>query len=78
MGREGTLQSRLAISLLAYCITPQSTTGASPAELLFSWMPRSRLDLLRPNTAKQVDLKQFEQKANHARVCYFKEGDVVN
>ena len=36
------------------------------------------VDLLRPKTAKRVDLKQFEQKANHdvsARVRYFKMGD---
>ena len=75
---EGTLQSRLARILFAYWITPRSTTGVSPAELLFGWMPRSRLDLLRPKTAKRVDLKQFEQKANHdvsARVRYFKMGD---
>ena len=49
--REGS-QLRLARILFMYRITPQSTTGVSPAELLLGWMPRSRLDLVRPNMAK--------------------------
>ena len=78
--REGSPQSRLTRILFMYRITPQSTTGVSPAELLLGWTPRSRLDLVRPNMAKQVEKKQFEQKASHdasSRNRCFQVGDRV-
>ena len=46
---EGSLPSRLAKILMAYRITPQTTTIVSPAELLLGHLPRTRLDLLKPN-----------------------------
>ena len=69
--REGSSESRLARILFMYRITPQSTTGISPAGLLLGWMPHSRLDLVRPNMAKQLEKKQFEQKATHDAPCCF-------
>ena len=66
--------------LFTYGITPQSTTGSSPAELLLGRRPRTRLDLLRPNTAERVEWKQEEQKARHdkkARVRTFRINDNV-
>ena len=43
--REGSMNSRLAKVLLSYRITPQSTTGISPSELLLGRRSRTRLDL---------------------------------
>lgn len=42
--RTGSLHTRLQRFLLAYRSTPHSTTGQSPAELLFSRPLRTRLD----------------------------------
>ena len=49
---HGSMRTRLAQVLLTYRLTPQSTTGISPSELLLGRRPRSRLDLLKPNTAE--------------------------
>ena len=78
--KSGNLTARLAKVLLAYRITPQSTTGTSPAELLLGRRPRTRLDLLKPNTAERVERKQQEQKVRHderARQKSFSVGDAV-
>ena len=53
-GSLGSIRTRLATTLMAYWLTPQSTTGVSPAELLLGRQPRSRLDLLKPHTAERV------------------------
>ena len=45
------MSSRLAKILLNYRISPQTTIGTSPAELLLDRRPRTCLDLLRPNAA---------------------------
>ena len=63
--KEGTLNSRLAKILFAYRITPQSTTGTSPSELMLNRRPRCRLDLVKPNMLKRVESKQLSQKINH-------------
>ena len=61
--RQGSPQSRLARILFMYHITPQGTTGVSPAKLLLGWRPHSSLDLVRPNMAKRVEKKQFKQNS---------------
>ena len=74
----GTMTCRLAKVLMAYRITPQTTTGVSPAELLLGRRPRTRLDLLKPNTAERVEKRQQEQKSDHdkrARSRTFSIGD---
>ena len=63
----GSMDTRLARVLFSYRITPQSTTGLSPSELLLGRRPRTRLDLLRPNTAERVERKQEAQKNRHDR-----------
>ena len=76
----GSLSSRLSKVLFAYRITPQSTTGISPAELLLGRQPRTRLDLLRPNTAARVERRQGVHKKAHDAKCrhrQFHEGDWV-
>ena len=63
----GSLKTRLVRVLLSYRITPQSSTGVSPAELLFGQCPRTRLDLLKPNLADKVENKQLQEKVDHDR-----------
>ena len=77
----GTMSARLAKILFNYRISPQTTTGTSPAELLLGRRPRTRLDLLRPNTAERVEEKQQQQKAQHDRKAKsrtFRVGDAVS
>ena len=77
---SGDIQTRLAKSLFNYRMTPQNTTGVSPAELLLGRRPRTRLDLIKPNTADRVERKQLEQKARYdrsAKYRVFKVGDCV-
>ena len=51
--------------LLKYCITPQSTTGQSPSELLFGRRLCSHLHLLRPDLSSKVCQKLNSQKHVH-------------
>ena len=60
-----TFNTRLAKLLFAYRITPQSTTGVSPIELLLNRRPHCRLHLLKPNLRQTVENKQLYQKINH-------------
>ena len=46
--REGGIPEKLARMLFQYRITPQTTTGVSPAELLLGRCLRSRLDSWKP------------------------------
>ena len=77
---SGDIKTRLARVLFNYRMTPQSTTGVSPSELLLGRRPRTRLDLLRPNTAERVEQKQHQQKVRHdtnTRVRTFGVGNTV-
>ena len=47
----GSVRTRLAKILFTYQLTPQTTTGLSPAEMLLGRRSRSRLDLIKPYTA---------------------------
>ena len=62
---SGILEDRLARFLFQYRLTPHSTTGTSPAELLMGRKPCSTLDLLKPNIADRVCHNQQKQKAVH-------------
>lgn len=48
---EGSLTDCISRMLLQYRVTPHTTTGVAPAQLLQGWIPRTRLDCLKP----QVD-----------------------
>ena len=77
---ESDLPTRLARFLFQYRITPHSTTGVSPAELLMGRRPRSHLDLLHPMVESRVLSSQARQKAGHdqhARDRAFVVGDEV-
>ena len=62
---EGTLESKLSHFLFHYRLTPQTTTGQSPAELLLGRRIKSRLDLLHPNVKSKVAQSLQRQKLNH-------------
>ncbi|RXN38335.1 putative protein K02A2.6-like protein [Labeo rohita] len=61
----GSIEARIARALFSYRITPQSTTGKSPAELLCGRKLRSTLDLIHPDFKSQVQDKQLKQKWYH-------------
>ena len=53
----------MAKFLLNYRITPHSTTGIAPAELMFGRELRTRFDLLQPDLASKVSKNQEQQKS---------------
>ena len=77
---NGSIPTRVSHFLFAYRNTPHTTTGSSPAELLFNRRPRTRLDLMRPSVGARVQKKQYNQKQSHdksAKPRSFKEQDNV-
>ena len=58
-----TLETKIARFLFNYRITPQSTTGLSPAEMLMS--RRLRSTLLLPDVKSKIQKKQLKQKSQH-------------
>ena len=72
------IETRVSRFLFHYRLTPHSTTGIPPAELLFGRRPRSHLDLLHPSLASHVQSKQEQQKQAHdgqRQQRKFKNGD---
>ncbi len=59
------IQDRLSKFLLTYRLTPHTTTGVAPAELLMGLRPRSLLDNLIPNLSQKVEYRQVKQKLTH-------------
>lgn len=77
---SGDMDTRLSRLLFQYRLTPHSTTGQSPAELLLKRKPRSHLDFLFPSLETRVRKHQEEQKERHdlnARHRSFQVGDKV-
>ena len=62
---EGSVQDKISCFLFSYRITPQTTMGTSPADLLMGRTLRSRLHLLAPNLSQSVENKQEQQKLSH-------------
>ena len=78
--KEGSVSDRLSRVLFTYRITPHSTTGVPPAQLLMGRNLKSRFDLLKPNLTTRVEQKQQQQKHNHythAVPRKFQEGEEV-
>ena len=67
MGNSESIDCRIARMLFQYRITPHSTTGVSPAELLMGRRIRSHLDQIRPDLSGHVESKQEAQKKYHDR-----------
>ena len=66
---SGSMNTRLAKVLFSYRLTPQSTTGVFPSELLLGRRLRTRLDLLRPDITRRVEEKQYQHKVRHDRTA---------
>ena len=76
----GTVETRVSRFLFHYRITPHSSTGVSPAEMLMGRRLRSHLDQLRPDVAQRVIRQQDKQKYHHdkhAKTRVFGIGDTV-
>ena len=75
-----TVQEKLSKFLFTYRITPQTTTGVAPAQLLMNRCPRSRLDRLFPDLSERVakhHAKQAEQHDTSKPLRTFVVGDTV-
>ena len=76
----GSLTDQIARMLFQYRITPHTTTGIAPADLLMGRTLRSRLDILKPHVEQRVPDKQLRQKVDHdklSRTRHFSTGDHV-
>ena len=74
------IQDRLSEFLLTYRLTPQTTMGVAPAELLMDRRPLSLFDYLIPDLSPEVQYRQFKQKLLHyssKSVRNFEVGDSV-
>ena len=65
--KEGDVDMKLSRFLFRYRITPQTTTGQSPSELLFRRKVRSALSLLRPDISANVRKSQEGKLSNAGR-----------
>ena len=79
--RARPMEHRVADFLLRYRKTPHSTKGATPAELLMKRRLRTRLSLVKPDLAQEIENKQSKQKQyknlkNH-KDRQFSENDIV-
>ncbi|XP_064402603.1 uncharacterized protein K02A2.6-like [Halichondria panicea] len=70
------LRDNLSQFLFQYRMTPHSTTGISPSELLLNRRPRSKLDLAIPNLTQKVRAKQLKQKIGHDQHAVARKFDV--
>ncbi len=74
------IQDRLSKFLLTYRLTPHTTTGIAPAELLMGRRPHSLLDNLIPDLSQKLEYRQVKQKLSHdssKSVHNFEVGDSV-
>ena len=77
---DGSIHTRVSRFLFLYRRTPHTTTGVPPAELLLGRIPRSHLDLLKPDVSLRVKAKQRAQQENHdvhAKERKFEVGESV-
>ena len=76
----GSVETRVSRFLARYRITPQTSTGVSPAELLLGRKPRSRLNLVYPEIGRKVRQSPASQKLAHdwhAKERTMLEGEAV-
>ena len=66
---NGTILDRISRFLFQYRITPHTTTGLPPCEMLMGRKLRSRLDLLKPDVQARVISKQAKQKSDRDKHC---------
>ena len=79
--KSGSWETKLARFLFASRNTLQSTTGVSPAELIFGRRLRTVLDVMHPDISRNVRDSQARQKDDHDSTAttqrLFKVGDLV-
>ena len=63
--KEGSLNARVSRFLFKYRLTPHSSTGVSPAELMFGRKLKSQLDLIKPDAGKEPRKAQDHQRKGH-------------
>ena len=63
----GTIQKGLSNFLLAYCSTPHSTTGESPAILFMGRTLQTRFSLIKPTVESKVNHEQEKMFVNNKR-----------
>ena len=76
----GDLEAKLARFLFDYRVTPHSTTGIAPSELLMHRHLKTRLHLIKPDVSGQVAAQQTKQKGmhdRHAKARFFAPGDAA-
>ena len=76
---DGDIQTRISTMLFQYRITPQMSTGLSPAEMLMGKKLRNTLDLLHPDLTKKLSEKsQKWSNTGRASKCRkFSVGDTL-
>ena len=77
---EGTMRTKLSRFLLKYRITPHTTNGVAPAELLMKRRLRTHLDQIQSRVVERVEDKQWHQKKahdQHAKERIIETGDHV-
>ena len=75
--KEGDVETKLCRFLFRYRITPQTTTGQSPSELLFNRKVRSALSHMRPDLQTRVRMKQSKGVAESKKDKTFEVGNDV-
>ena len=78
--KDGSMETRLARYLMTYRVTPHSTTGTSPSELLMGRKLRTLLDAVHPSISGTVHRKQEEMAENYnnkSKVRCFHPGDKI-
>jgi transposase InsO family protein len=76
----GLLENRLFQFLARYRVTPQTTTGEAPSDLLLKHKPRTKLDFIQPSIESRVissQAKNCDQRNRVARDRMFYAGDSV-
>ena len=58
------LEQRVSKFLLLYRLTPHSTTGIPPVQLLLGRLPRSKFDLVKPDLSDRDQQKQDVQRSS--------------
>ena len=76
----GDLEAKLSRFLFDYRVTPHSTTGIAPSELLMHHHLKTRLHLIKPDASGKVAAQQTKQKGmhdRHAKAILFASGDAA-
>lgn len=73
---QSSLLQRIRCFLLNYRSTPHTTTGCSPAKLFLQREVRTRLSLVKPDTASVVLENQSRMKSYHDQYAKFREFEV--